>query len=97
MRAYSLAALGDDGTDGRSARGRLADETLAAPELIDLEVTSVWRARLPPGSCPLGEPPMRLKISKPAPASVVAQAAVRPHLAIAAGHHSPRCRVYRTG
>jgi predicted nucleic acid-binding protein len=36
-------ALGDDGTDGRRARLRLADETLTAPELIDLEVVSVWR------------------------------------------------------
>jgi predicted nucleic acid-binding protein len=39
-------ALGDDGTDGRGVRGRLADETLAAPELIDLEVTSVWRRQV---------------------------------------------------
>jgi predicted nucleic acid-binding protein len=36
-------ALGDDGTNGQRARQRLADETLAAPELIDLEVVSVWR------------------------------------------------------
>jgi predicted nucleic acid-binding protein len=36
-------ALGDDGTDGHRARERLRDETLAAPELIDLEVASVWR------------------------------------------------------
>ena len=36
-------ALGDDGTDGRRARERLTDETLVAPELIDLEVASVWR------------------------------------------------------
>jgi predicted nucleic acid-binding protein len=36
-------ALGDDGTDGHRARERLTDETLAAPELIDLEVASVWR------------------------------------------------------
>jgi predicted nucleic acid-binding protein len=36
-------ALGDDGTDGRRARERLADETLVAPELVDLEVVSVWR------------------------------------------------------
>jgi predicted nucleic acid-binding protein len=36
-------ALCDDGTDGRRARGRLVGETLAAPELIDLEVVSVWR------------------------------------------------------
>jgi predicted nucleic acid-binding protein len=36
-------ALGDDGTDGRRARERLTDETLVGPELIDLEVASVWR------------------------------------------------------
>ena len=36
-------ALGDDEMDGRRARERLADEALAAPELIDLEVASVWR------------------------------------------------------
>jgi predicted nucleic acid-binding protein len=36
-------ALGDDGADGQRARNRLANETLAAPELIDLEVVSVWR------------------------------------------------------
>lgn len=36
-------ALADDGTDGRQARERLTDETLVAPELVDLEVISVWR------------------------------------------------------
>lgn len=36
-------ALGDDGADGRRARSRLAEDALAAPELIDLEVVSVWR------------------------------------------------------
>ncbi|MGO9928878.1 MAG: type II toxin-antitoxin system VapC family toxin [Mycobacterium sp.] len=36
-------ALGDDGADGRQARERLTDETLVAPELVDLEVVSVWR------------------------------------------------------
>ena len=36
-------ALGDDGTDGRQARTRLAGEQLVAPEIIDLEVISVWR------------------------------------------------------
>ena len=36
-------ALGDDGVDGQHARERLADETLVAPELVDLEVVSVWR------------------------------------------------------
>jgi predicted nucleic acid-binding protein len=37
------SALGDDGQDGERARARLAGERLAAPELIDLEVVSVWR------------------------------------------------------
>lgn len=36
-------ALGDDGADGQQARQRLADETLVAPELVDIEVLSVWR------------------------------------------------------
>jgi predicted nucleic acid-binding protein len=36
-------ALGDDLADGQHARQRLAEETLVAPELIDLEVVSVWR------------------------------------------------------
>ena len=36
-------ALGDDGPDGDRVRGRLQGEELVAPELIDLEVTSVWR------------------------------------------------------
>lgn len=36
-------ALADDGPDGDAARGRLRGETLAAPELVDLEVASVWR------------------------------------------------------
>ena len=45
-------ALGDDGDDGRRARQRLAGCELAAPEVVDLEVASVWRrhvaARLMP-------------------------------------------------
>lgn len=36
-------ALGDDGTDGQHARERLAGQTLVAPELVDVEVVSVWR------------------------------------------------------
>jgi predicted nucleic acid-binding protein len=36
-------ALADDDAGGDHARGRLAGERLAAPELIDLEVASVWR------------------------------------------------------
>lgn len=39
-------ALGDDGLDGRRARERLAHETLVAPELVDLEVVSVWRRQV---------------------------------------------------
>ncbi len=42
-------ALGDDGADGSSARGAVADEVLAAPELIDLEVLSVWRRQVAAG------------------------------------------------
>lgn len=36
-------ALADDGPDGDAARARLRGETLAAPELLDLEVASVLR------------------------------------------------------
>ena len=36
-------ALGDDNDDGRRARARLSGERLSAPELIDLEVVSVFR------------------------------------------------------
>jgi predicted nucleic acid-binding protein len=45
-------ALGDDGTDGQRARVRLADESLAAPDLVDLEVTSVWRRQVAAGLMP---------------------------------------------
>lgn len=38
-----VAALGDDGHSGQIARRRLRDENLVAPEIIDLEVTSVLR------------------------------------------------------
>lgn len=36
-------AVADDGQDGDAARARLSGETLAAPELVDLEVVSVLR------------------------------------------------------
>ncbi|MFZ1484777.1 type II toxin-antitoxin system VapC family toxin [Nostocoides sp.] len=36
-------ALADDGPDGDAARTRLRGETLAAPELVDLEIVSVLR------------------------------------------------------
>jgi predicted nucleic acid-binding protein len=39
-------ALGDDGPDGDLVRERLKGEKLAAPEIIDLEVVSVWRRQL---------------------------------------------------
>jgi predicted nucleic acid-binding protein len=39
-------ALGDDGPDGDHARARLRGERLSAPELVDLEVASVWRRQL---------------------------------------------------
>jgi len=42
-------ALGDDGEDGERARRGIAGERLFAPELIDLEVLSVWRKALRAG------------------------------------------------
>jgi predicted nucleic acid-binding protein len=45
-------ALGDDGADGDQARDRLKGEILAAPELIDLEVSSVFRRLVLSGSLP---------------------------------------------
>ena len=38
-----VTALGDDSRDGDRVRDRLRGEKLAAPHLIDLEVTSAWR------------------------------------------------------
>jgi predicted nucleic acid-binding protein len=42
-------ALGDDGPGGVDARARIRAEDLVAPELIDLEVVSVWRRTLTDG------------------------------------------------
>jgi predicted nucleic acid-binding protein len=39
-------ALGDDGPDGDTARAALAGQSLAAPELIDLELASVYRRQV---------------------------------------------------
>ena len=39
-------ALGDDDAGGVQARTRIRGEDLAAPEIIDLEVASVWRRTL---------------------------------------------------
>jgi predicted nucleic acid-binding protein len=38
-----VTALADDGPEGDRARLRLRGERLAAPHLIDIEVTSAWR------------------------------------------------------
>jgi len=43
-------ALADDGPDGDAARARMRGNALAAPELIDLETTSVIRRRLAAGA-----------------------------------------------
>jgi len=43
-------ALGDDGPDGDRARARLRGEILVAPELVDLEVVSVWRRHVAAGT-----------------------------------------------
>jgi predicted nucleic acid-binding protein len=45
-----VVALADDGPDGERARERLRGETLAAPELVDLEVVSVLRKQLAGGA-----------------------------------------------
>jgi predicted nucleic acid-binding protein len=48
--ASALApALADDGADGDTARARLRGQSLVAPELIDLETTSVIRRQLQSG------------------------------------------------
>lgn len=51
-------ALADDSIDGDQARARLRDETLTAPDLIDLEIASVFRrlslaGQLPTPRCEL--------------------------------------------
>jgi predicted nucleic acid-binding protein len=43
-------SLGDDGPDGDRARARLRGERLTAPELVDLEVVSVWRRQIRAGA-----------------------------------------------
>ncbi|HEU0102929.1 MAG TPA: type II toxin-antitoxin system VapC family toxin [Mycobacteriales bacterium] len=47
-------ALADDGGDGERVRARLRTQVLAAPELIDLEVTSVLRRLALSGQLPVG-------------------------------------------
>ena len=43
-------ALGDDGPDGVGARAALGGQSLTAPELVDLEVLSVWRRQVAGGA-----------------------------------------------
>lgn len=45
-----VTALADDGPDGDRVRARLRGERLAAPEVLDLEVTSVLRRLAGTGS-----------------------------------------------
>ena len=45
-----VVALADDGPDGDLVRERLRGESLAAPELVDLEVVSVLRKQLAAGT-----------------------------------------------
>ncbi len=47
-------ALGDDGADGAAARAAVVGRTLTAPELLDLEVLSVWRRHVAAGLMTLG-------------------------------------------
>ncbi len=47
-----VTALIDDGKDGDQARAEIYGQTLAAPELIDLEVLSVIRRLAQAGSLP---------------------------------------------
>jgi predicted nucleic acid-binding protein len=42
--------LADDGIDGDRVRARLRGEQLMAPQLIDLEVASVWRRLVAAGA-----------------------------------------------
>jgi len=48
--SFLVMALADDGDDGAEARARLRGEELAAPDLADLEVTSVLRRSVAAGS-----------------------------------------------
>ena len=48
--SFLVMMLGDDGTEGTRARDRARGEELAAPHLVDLEVTSVLRRAVAAGS-----------------------------------------------
>lgn len=48
--SFLVMALGDDGADGTRARERLRGDELAAPHLVDVEVTSVLRRSVRTGT-----------------------------------------------
>ena len=48
--SVQAVALADDGQDGDHARARLRGEQLTAPDLVDLEVASVWRRQMRDGA-----------------------------------------------
>jgi predicted nucleic acid-binding protein len=50
--SFLAIVLGDDGSDGAQARDRVRGEELAAPHLVDLEITSVLRRAVVTGSMP---------------------------------------------
>jgi predicted nucleic acid-binding protein len=47
--SFLVMVLADDGADGNRARARLRGEELAAPHLVDVEVTSVLRRQVRTG------------------------------------------------
>ena len=55
--AVLAPALADDGPDGKAARQRLGGEAIATPEIVDLEVASVWRRAVHAGHSTRGGPP----------------------------------------
>ncbi|MGO8961539.1 MAG: type II toxin-antitoxin system VapC family toxin [Streptosporangiaceae bacterium] len=50
LRTGAPSALADDVPDGDHARAGLRGERLTAPELVDLEVISVWRRQIRAGA-----------------------------------------------
>jgi predicted nucleic acid-binding protein len=48
--SFLVMAIADDGGDGARARARLRGEELAAPHLMDVEVTSVLRRSVQAGN-----------------------------------------------
>jgi len=90
-------ALADDGPDGDAARARLCGQSLVAPELIDLETTSVIGRQLLAGHLDAKSQtrPHRSRRTDPAPSSPPAAAdsllrAQRKRHRVRCGLHRPR-------